>query len=748
MDRRFARVRVQEPLEKPPPDFRTVDQTTQKIFTLNAIAAAISREADLDKVFYLALDWILEVTGADAGTVFLRDEETGDLVRVVSRGISNLFLTEQERHSYGIGLASRVIRAESPIVLDNVARSSMISPSSYGDVVKSCVGIPLRSDNKVVGVLNIFSKQVNKFEPADIELLTSIGNQIGVAVAKAKLSSTVTQSREQLQEKMRQLQELLKISATFRANAPLEKVLNAICNAISSALGFRLVELSLLDPTTGMMVPAAFAGFSEEEQQELRSFVRPPSFYERIMHPRFQISNSYFISHKEDFEQTLGMQWAFLPNINDEERGPDEWHQKDALAVPIYDRDGNLTGLVFVDDPIDRKVPSLEKIQVLEMFVQQAGLAVENARLLSDLQKSEAQYRLVTENASDLIFLLNPDGSISFASSSAKAILGYQPDELLGKMFADLISPQSKRITPECLINPSTADELSIRCEIEAIRKDGNSVFLEISCTPVFENGVFRGEQGTARDITEKKRMEREIARRQRQLRRSQKREEQLSGYAAAVIAAQEEERRRIARDLHDDTAQALIALSRRIDSLREDLGDLPEAAQRKIEDLKALTDQTLASVRRFSRDLRPSILDDLGLVPALEWLVSENAKRYKITTRLKIQGEERRLQPEVELALFRIAQEALNNTAKHSQATGAAVELTFGDTWCRLTVSDNGIGFQTPPNISELADRGRMGVMGMYERANLLGGNLYVRTAPGQGTRITVTVPLIESSL
>ncbi|MDQ3327183.1 MAG: GAF domain-containing protein [Chloroflexota bacterium] len=721
----------------------TVEETTRKIYTLNAIAAALSRETSLDRILEHALDWVLTVAGAESGTVFLYDEDSGGLHLAASRGLSERFLAEHTRIGYGARLSGAVLQSGAPLIVENIAGDVRVHPSALSEGIQSYIGVPLRSDNQVVGVLNVLSHAMRSFDRAVAELLSSIGNQIGVAVAKAGLRSAETASREQLHQQMNQLSALLKVSATFRANAPLEQVLGAICSAISSALGYRLVELSLLDTETDLMIPTGWAGFTPEERRRLRAIRRQPGFYDVVMQPRFRISNSYFISHRDNPETELGTQWAFLPNIDDSTRSEDEWHQKDALAVPLQDRDGKLIGMIYVDDPADRRLPSVEQVQVLELFAQQAAMAAENATLLGDLQKSEAKYRLLTETASDMIFLLEPDGAFGFVSSSTEAILGYEPAALLGVAFSKLLSPATAHTAPPYLVNPEGAHEREGRYEAELVRADGGLAVVEIDSAPVFENGRFRGEQGIARDISEKKRMEREIARRQRQLRRSQKREEQLSSYTATVLAAQEDERKRIARDLHDDTAQALIALSRRIEALREHLHTSPETAEPMIDDLKELTDQTIASVRRFSRDLRPSLLDDLGLVPALEWLVAENARRHKITTRMKVHGQERRLPSEVELTCFRIAQEALNNTAKHAGATGAAVELYFGPNGCRLSVSDNGRGFQPGAVGPDLAHAGRMGVMGMHERAGLLGGTLTVRGTPGEGTKVTATIPI-----
>jgi two-component system sensor histidine kinase DegS len=218
---------------------------------------------------------------------------------------------------------------------------------------------------------------------------------------------------------------------------------------------------------------------------------------------------------------------------------------------------------------------------------------------------------------------------------------------------------------------------------------------------------------------------------------------ENLRFYVRQRTRAQEDERRRIARELHDDTAQALALLSRRIDALASFQGGLPEPAMQQLETLRELTSSTLQGVRRFSQDLRPPALDDLGLLPALEGLTTDPLKLDGMEAKLEVLGDQRRLPPEAELVLFRITQEALRNVEKHSQASMVVVTVEFSETKVRIAVSDNGRGFQLPEMMGNLAQIGKLGLIGMQERAQLLGGTLTVRSALGQGTTMVVEVPV-----
>jgi len=219
---------------------------------------------------------------------------------------------------------------------------------------------------------------------------------------------------------------------------------------------------------------------------------------------------------------------------------------------------------------------------------------------------------------------------------------------------------------------------------------------------------------------------------------------ENMRFYTRQITRAQEDERKRIAREIHDDTIQALIGISRCIEALAtsSERKQLTWDTIQRIEELEALTDNVIRGVRRFSQDLRPSTLDDLGLLPTLEGLTTDMTERDGIPAELQIMGEKRRLSPEVELTLFRIAQEALNNIRKHAQATQVALTVQFTDDAVQVTIQDNGKGFTPPAFAGGLAALGKLGLMGMYERARLLGGTLVMQSKPGQGATVIVNVP------
>jgi len=223
---------------------------------------------------------------------------------------------------------------------------------------------------------------------------------------------------------------------------------------------------------------------------------------------------------------------------------------------------------------------------------------------------------------------------------------------------------------------------------------------------------------------------------------------EQAERLAAQVIWAQEEERRRVARELHDEAGQALtaliIGLERGLASMPETYApDLPVQPRQMVSELRDLAAATLDEVRKLALELRPSVLDDLGLVAALRQFLRTTEERTGLGTHVSLVGWDdasERLQPEVETALFRIAQEAVTNAVRHSYAETVQLRLRRTADALTLEICDDGIGM---PNLDSIAAGQHLGIFGMRERARLLGGELYVSSVSPRGTLVQATLPL-----
>lgn len=373
-----------------------------------------------------------------------------------------------------------------------------------------------------------------------------------------------------------------------------------------------------------------------------------------------------------------------------------------------------------------------EEIELLAAIGNQIGIAVENAHLYQQqqvvtqqLQVSEERYRGLFENASEAILVCSTTGRIIVVNKACEQLTGYDQNELLNTTIYHLFTGASLEKVKNIF---SEEAELVLLKEYEEIflsRKDKTEASIELRVSPLFRGDEKIGFQVIARDVTE-----------ERQLRKN------MDYYITQITRAQEDERLRISRELHDDTAQALAGLSRGLDSLISTKKRLTEPVKKELRKLHDTADLALEGVRRYSQDLRPSILDDLGLVPALEWLIADLEQEYGIAAKVTISGDRYRLVPEKELTVFRICQEVISNIRRHSRAKAVEMTLDYGYDALTLIISDNGQGFNMPERTSDLAVSGRLGIIGMRERARLIGGTLIVQSSPGKGTTVTLRIP------
>lgn len=209
--------------------------------------------------------------------------------------------------------------------------------------------------------------------------------------------------------------------------------------------------------------------------------------------------------------------------------------------------------------------------------------------------------------------------------------------------------------------------------------------------------------------------------------------------YAEAVTHGQEEERMRLARELHDDTIHRLILLNQQLELVRFDHQDSPVVAD--LSKMQTILADTIDHIRRFIQELRPTYLEELGLIPALRILAQEKKERTGIDIQFAVLGDETRLPAATELTLYRIAQTALRNVVLHAEAKAAQVLLHFAPQSAQLSIEDDGQGFDVP-DPSHLVQEGNFGLMGMQERAALHGGTLTIESVPQQGTIVSVEIP------
>ena len=341
------------------------------------------------------------------------------------------------------------------------------------------------------------------------------------------------------------------------------------------------------------------------------------------------------------------------------------------------------------------------------------------------LHESEKKFRVLFESAHDAIWVHDLEGNIQATNDAGASLVGYSVEELLGMNTKSFLSDDSLKLAREVRSKLIKHQPLDLPYEQKLLRKDGSEAICMLTTNLIIADGKPTGFQNIARDVTQEKRMQ-----------------ENLRHYLQQITRAQEEERKRIARELHDDTAQVLGSLSRQLDNFLRKKHGLAPSEVLFFKDLQAQLNHGAESVQRFIQNLRPSLLDDLGLVPALRSLMKDLQEHEGIDTSLKVLGRERRFSPEVEVLLFRIVQEALSNVRRHAQASEAQVVIEFAEDRIKVTISDNGQGFELSGRVDDLPRGGKLGLAGMQERAQLLGGTIDVKSTPGKGTTVVIQVP------
>jgi PAS domain S-box-containing protein len=307
------------------------------------------------------------------------------------------------------------------------------------------------------------------------------------------------------------------------------------------------------------------------------------------------------------------------------------------------------------------------------------------------------------------------------------------PSASLIKMFWSRLHPEDRpRIAQG--IREAAVQNKGYAVDYRIVLPNGSIRHIHDVVYPVAdEAGQIIERYGVVMDVTERKRAEVE-------LRRSV---DQLRALAARVQDAREEERKRVAREIHDELGQALTSIKIDLSSLIHEFSPEPQQLKR-IESISTIVDQTIKSVRRISTELRPGILDDLGLIAAVEWAAEEFEARTGTTCRLDLPQNDGAIDPDRAIAVFRILQETLTNVARHANATCVDVRLLIELGGVILEVHDNGRGATD----EQLSAAESLGIRGMRERALLLGGELLIRGVPEQGTSLRVSIPLIDRNL
>jgi PAS domain S-box-containing protein len=379
--------------------------------------------------------------------------------------------------------------------------------------------------------------------------------------------------------------------------------------------------------------------------------------------------------------------------------------------------------------PIEASISQHEEsgTRFLTVILRDITRRVESAELL---ERSEARLRGILDSAMDAIITVDADQNIVIFNSAAETVFDCSRADALGAPL-DMFIPQRYRGGHRELVRHfgeqgEAARRMGRARVVTGLRRSGEEFPIEASISHVREQGQLF-HTVILRDVTERVRAQEAL----------DKSRVEIQSLAVAASTAREQEKSRIARELHDELGQALTALKIDVNWLREHAAGSPEV-QAKLATMQGVLDSTVAATRRISSNLRPLMLDDLGLMAAAEWLVQNFTDRTGIPCELVMGDGDFNLPDPHATTLFRTLQESLTNAAKHAEATQVEVTFERADGHVLLTVIDNGRGFAAGENVKP----GSFGHLGLRERAYHLGGSIAIESVPGEGVRVELRIP------
>ncbi len=526
----------------------------------------------------------------------------------------------------------------------------------------------------------------------------------------------------------------------------LEQVLN---EALDKALEVTDLEVGLmysLDPQTDELVLCAHRGLGEKSIQEL---------------DRLRLGEGLCGRVAQSGEPTV------LEDASQDARATRSAGEGERLEsqiiVPLTSK-GKVQGVMALGSRTRRRFPSAD-LQLITTFGKQIGVGVENAQLHRYVERqlqiqqrlNEVAEKVTSELELDRILpkvlkiaeeLIEADcGFIALFDPLTKQ-LTYPYLHNLPQELTNVTVSKGEGVAGEAMATVSPVAILDYQSYPNAVPAFADAGLASVVAVPIVSGNRAFGTLavGSLRDAAEFSPTEIStlagVGRQAGIAIDNARLYENMRYYARQITRAQESERKRIAREAHDETAQILVALSRRLDALMAS-PELPSPAfKERLEGVRGLTTDALQSVRRFSRDLRPPVLDDLGFVPAVRGLTRQ-LEEAGVETELRVSGTPYRLSPEEELVLFRIAQESLNNIRRHADASEVKVMVSFGRKEVRMVIEDDGKGFAPPDKFVDLVASGKLGLIGMHERARILGGTLRIDSEPGGGTQLLVDAPV-----
>jgi signal transduction histidine kinase/HAMP domain-containing protein len=720
---------------------RRVAARTKELAALNAIAAVVSRSLDLQEILNNALDKTLEVMEIEAGGIYLLDEAAGLLTITTQRGFDSQFVAEVDNLKVGEGFSGRTVQTGQPLVVRDVSTDPRLTRmAAREEGLHSLASVPLSSKGKVLGVLFTITHGYREFTDQDVQLLTSIGNQIGVAIDNARLFEAERRRRQEATL-------LAEVAKLISGTLDLDEILRltAGCAVDLFDVGCCCIFQYIEERET--LTPAVHIGIDTSTARTQVSQI-PPAIDGVEFTPSRRMRQTVFESLQPLIVEDV---------VADPHLSPSHLLAlQSALVVPIEVGGRRLGAMQLGTQPPRRRQFTTEEAELALAMANQAAVAIDSARLFKDEQRRAEQFWVISEVGRRITSILVVDELLDQMVRLIQEAFNYylveiglvEDDEVVFKARAGRnwnsqfesfrLKVGKETVTGwvaaagEPFVVPDVSQEpryikitdTETQSELVVPIKLKEQVTGVINVESDHLDAFDQSDVAVLQSLADQAAMVIENA--------------QLYEQAQQVAAL--EERQRLARELHDSVTQSLYGVTLYAEAAARllSVGDT-ELASDHLREVRQTAQEALREMRLLIFELRPPVLEQEGLVAALEARLETVEERSGLETEFIVEGDGR-LPPDVEEGLYRIAREALNNALKHTQAQHVTVNLRREEQAVMLEITDDGIGFDT----STAREQGGLGLPGMEERANKLGARLTVNSQPGKGTSVKVELTLL----
>jgi len=783
-------------------DLTEIKKVQEYDVLLNA-SRALARSLNADQVLQVGAERLAQTLKADSCAVMLFDDKTPDqevnlkmygppgkggrkvrtsALKIGKDVLSSYRRSLQAQRGVQVSLAGGDL---TPELARRVLRKTQM---------RSALIIPVLQRNKLLAVFHVGTrKKSGAFARDRVRLALTMANQVGAALQNCKLLEDVkrehlraTEQTRLLKAQYREQRMMFELAQMLTSTRNLDQLLKSAAKKVVQLLGTERASVVLADPGgRTVTIRAVYPQTSEQNRRALGHTFAPdvyPHEWKRLI---------------ADNKPLVVSDMSALPKGSSAAKYFRSRGFKSTVAMPLMSR-GKILGFLTASTIRETHQYTQEEIKLLRAISDPVAVAIENYQLLEDLRQ---RYGQIEEQATTLkkqtwekdILLrisqalskaMSPDQVSRVASEEVGAAMGADrcavllagPDRetlevralffknhpgarrIIGRKFPAGESRHLKESIGKgktlVLHRPGRLPDIGrakrywleagIKSTLAAGMFFGRTLVGVLSISFINEDRTFtRDESKLIQSVANQIAIAVENA---RLLEEVEKQGKNVRRLAAELMNAEENARKNIAQELHDHEGQMLLAMKMNLDRMQRDLSarpDHPEATVELLADTRELLAQTIEEIRTLTFELRPPVLEDFGLVPALKWLLNRFARRSGIQFSLSTKGKERRYSKEIEVALFRIAQEAVANASKHARATEVSVLVSHQASNILMSVRDNGIGFDAEKMMS--SPRGGMGLLNIKERVSLLGGKLEIASRPRKGTTLNINIPSSE---